>query len=461
MKKIFVTVLVVMTTSCASHVQHQNQQFDIPDSWATEQEKNVMNINYWWSQFNDPVLMSFINEAQKNNPSVSKSLALIDKARADNNDAYENYFPSVTSSFSYTKNSDLKAGATKNNIRNAALDSSWELDLFGRIRKSNDVTRSYLSARRMDELYVRLSLISEVARTYFDYKFCRLKLQQYENVANSYSVTNKLMSLRVDSGLDAKSDFSLAKASLAENKNNIIEQNLQCESDINSLSELVGEDYKSVNKKLDDADYHLPNIIGFNIIRVPSSLIRERPDILSAEDELKASGLQVDLAKLERWPDISIGSSLSLEKSKNSSTSIWGIGPVIKIPLLNVDNINGDIARAHANEEIATANYHAVVAAALKEVNQDLIELNSNQKQLELSIVMAQEYRDYFDAINEKWKIGSAAMLELETSRRQYISAEISNLEIEKNRINAWIRLYKAVGGGWVNNEDVISESFK
>ena len=183
---------------------------------------------------------------------------------------------------------------------------------------------------------------------------------------------------------------------------------------------------------------------------VPANLLRQRPDVASAERSLASGSALIGVAEAARYPSFTLSGALSLSAASGSALQApWSFGPAVTLPLFNGGKIDAGVKSARADYDAALAVYRQSVRNAVKEVEQALVRLDSMAQREQEAQKSADGYRYYLAASEENWRVGRGSLLDLETSRRSAISAQVSRLQLQQNRLDYWIALYKAMGGGW------------
>jgi outer membrane protein, multidrug efflux system len=452
--RLLILSAIVILSSCAS-VGHDYRQPEtqLPLNWQSPQNGKLTDLNVWWSSFNDPALNTLLEAAQKDNPSLSKAVAAIEKSRANSASVNANFLPRVdaaavgTSSGSFMNGEPY--GSISGHTSSAQLDSSWEIDLFGKNRRSAESAAAQVQAREADWHDARVSLASEVAARYIDYRACRLKQKYYDEQAESQSKTSDLTMLMANAGFTAPADARLAEASAANIRSTALGQKTECEVLVKTLVALTGMTDSSVHQTLGQDAVSLPQTEGLSVSSVPADLLRQRPDLVSAERSLASASALIGVAEAGHYPSFSLTGNVALQVASGTTTAPWSFGPTLSLPIFSGGRVKAAVKSARADFDSALASYKQVVRDAVKEVEQSLVRLDTIAQREQETGKSAEGYRTYLAATEQSWRVGRTSLIDLETARRLSINAEISLLELQQNRLQYWIALYKAVGGGW------------
>lgn len=408
----------------------------------------------WWQQFDDPTVAQLIALAEADGPSLVKAWAGIEKARATLTSARAAGLPSVDGNTSLTKarQQSMLGSMATSTTRSAGLDAGWEIDLFAKVRRNSEAATARADARVADWHDARVSLAAEVADTYVQYRACGLLVNAYERERASTADTEKATAAAVRAGFSAQSDAALARASLASATSTLLLQSAQCNLLVKSLVDLTGRDELALRSLLSgtQGEGRLPIPAGLEVQSVPINVLRQRPDLASLEREVAASNAEIGAAQADRYPSLSLSGSISVSAAAGaSSLTTWSFGPSLSIPLFDAGKRRAAVDMAQAGYLIALADFRQGVRTAVKEVETSLVNLDSTARRAEEAERAAADYRRYFRAIEANWRAGGESLLTLEEARRSALSAQISLITLQRDRVEYWIALYKALGGSW------------
>lgn len=412
---------------------------------------STASMEQWWQQFDEPVLDQLIRQAEAGSTSLARAWANIEKARATLATAEASGLPSASGSASLTRarQQPLSPPAMTTTTRSAGSDASWEIDLFGKVRRNAEAGRARIEARIDDWHDARVSLAAEVADTYVQYRACGLLARAYEHELTSTADTEKAIAAAVRAGFNAPSEAALARASVASVRSTLIAQRAQCELLVKSLVDLTGSEEPALRGLLQSST-RLPQPRVIDVRSVPAEALRQRPDLASLERELAAASAEIGAARADLYPSLTLSGSVSVSAvSGSSSVTTWAFGPSLSVPLFDGGRRRAAVSSAQASHALALASWRQGVRTVVKEVEQALVNLDAGARRTEDAERAAEEYRRYFHAIEVNWRAGNDSLLTLEEARRSALSAEISLLTLQQNRVQYWIALYKALGGGW------------
>jgi multidrug efflux system outer membrane protein len=354
--------------------------------------------------------------------------------------------PAVSANASASRARQLNAAA--NTTSTASMDASWELDLFGKVRRGVESADSKVQARGIDWHDARVSLAAEVATNYVKYRACVQLVDTYVQELGSTTETAKATESLVRAGLSAGNDAALARASRASTTSTLQEQRSQCELLVKSLGNLTGMPDAALRQLLGEGAA-LPAITALVVQAVPAEVVRQRPDVASRERDLAAASASIGVAQAKRYPSLSLAGSIGFSTSGETSSNTWSFGPSLSLPLLDGGARRAAVESARASYEIAYAQWRSTVRDAVTEVEKTLVQLdNTSQRAVEAENA-AREYRSYLAGVDAERRAGSASLLTFEEARRQALAAQVELIGLQRDNVVYWIALYKALGGGW------------
>lgn len=448
----------VALCSCALQPPYQAPQDATAKTWqaARPHGGKVENLVDWWQKFDDPAVAELIRLAEAGSPTLAKAVARIDGARATLASSNADAWPTLTGSGSVSRaKSVVSLGNTSltslTTTRSVGADASWEIDLFRKNRSARESSQAQLDARIDDWHDARVSLAAEVVDDYVQYRACRQLARAYQQSAASYAQTAKTTRIAVGAGLSPASDGYLAEASTASATATATQQNVTCEELVKSLVALTGADEGTLRSSIDRPNApELPEPAAFRVESVPADLLRQRPDLASSERALASAYADIGQARAERLPSLSLTGSGSISAT-NLSAPVpgWSFGPSLSVPLFDAGKRKAAVDSARASYATQLATYRSAVLTAVKEVEVALVDLDGAARRSDDARRAAEQYRLYERATETNWHAGFDTLLTLEQARRSLTSAEITQIELQRDRVRSWIALYKALGGGW------------
>jgi NodT family efflux transporter outer membrane factor (OMF) lipoprotein len=416
---------------------------------------SVTDLSQWWQQQNDPLLVELIDAAQAVSPTVATAVTRIQQSRATRISAQAALGPKLDGTASVVRTNTqepLPLGTTTQGV----LQATWEADLFGGNRATSAAALARLQGAQANWHDARVSVAAEVANDYYDLRTCNKLVIVTQSDADSRRETSRLSDLAANAGFQAPATAALARASAAEGAGRVAQQRALCELDVKALVALTAIDEPTLRRKI--AESAEPDLAraAIAVDSLPARTLTQRPDVFIAEREVAAASADVGNAQAQRYPQLSLSGSVGVARfvSQGVSTDLnaWSIGPVsLSLPIFDggVRRANIDLAKARYDEAVVT--YRSTVRQAVREVEEALVNLQSIAERSEHARVAVEGYTASFNGTESLYRNGLASLVDLEDTRRQRLAAELNAVSLERDRMAAWIALYRAAGGGWRN----------
>lgn len=430
---------------------------------------NLENLKKWWQGFQDPVLNQLLSAAQEVNSSVMDAKSRIAQSRANLVGADSALLPTLDFSGGGKRSSASFGGSPFVwNQLPAGLQSSWEIDLFGGLARQEEAAQNQLESRHAAWHDARVSVAAEVANAYVDYRYCEMQVKIRQNDTASKLESARLSEIASQAGLKAASDIELLNASVAEGKHLLVQQQSQCKKAIQGLVAMTGLPEEKMNFLLTQNPTQiaqLPTPPTFNIDAIPANVLLQRPDIASAERDVAEASAKIGVEQAKRFPKLSLSGNITptLQNINGAAfflAQTWSFGPTLSLPLFDAGKRAADVELARVQYEAAENKFQYKVRTAVKEVEEALIRLNSVSQRLPEVKKSLNHFHHHFDAMQNLYQAGLGNLIDIETSRRNVLSAEMTLKELEKERVSAWIALYRSAGGSW-SDDNSQSETTK
>ena len=421
------------------------------------------NLSQWWMLQHDPLLVELIEAAQIVSPSVITARSNIAQAQATRAVSEAALLPKLDAGANISRSLAAPINRTTvpplTNFGQLALQTSWELDLFGQNQASLDADKERLKGVEALWHDARVSVAAEVALQYYTLRACENLLGVARADARSRAETARLTDLVTRAGFGAPATAALARASAAESSSRVTQQRAQCEVDLKTLVALTAFAEPLLRQKLAQTSAATP-LQGFSglaaISAIPAEVITQRPDVYNAARAVAAASFEVGSAQARRYPRLSIAGSIAANQSSargfTQRFDTWSIGPLaLTVPLFDGGASYANLESAKARYEEAAGKYHGTVRQAVREVEEALTRLQSAADRGDDTAVAAQGYGASFAGTEARYKAGLASLVELEEARRTLLSAQSAVVNLQQEHRSAWIALYRALGGGWTS----------
>jgi outer membrane protein, multidrug efflux system len=426
-----------------------------PAQWQAPlpHEGSITDLSRWWQQFDDPLLAELISSAQTASPSLASARSRIEQARATRVASGAALGPSASVGASASRGKqDLSAPV--GTALGASLQASWELDLFGANAAGRDAAQARLDGAQASWHDARVSVAAEVASSYLALRACEAQLAQTQLDSRSRSETARLTELTAKAGFQAPANASLARASAAQGNANLAQQRAACELGVKGLVALTGLPEPTLRERLAATTARIPQPASIAVNRVPAEALAQRPDVVAAGRELVAASADVSQAQAQRLPSISLAGNIGPARFETGAGSLsgtlWSIGPVaVSLPLFDGGRRRANADAAQARYDEAVAVYQGRLRNSVREVEEALVRLQSTAERNGDAQTASEGFEASYRATEARFKGGLASLFELEDSRRTAVQAQAALIDLQRERVAAWIALYRALGGGW------------
>lgn len=452
-------MLALMGTGCTLGPDYVRPGLDVPSAWRVEAgESKALADTAWWAQFNDPVLDGLIDTALKENKDLLIAAKRVEEFEARYGIVRADLFPQVGAGASYTREqvtreAENKPGpgvATLTETYSTSLNAAWEIDLWGRIRRSTEAARAQLLATEEARRGVILSLVSNVASAYVNLRGLDRQLEIARDTAKSREESFRIFQERYDGGIISLLELTQNKSQYEEALSRIppIEKAIALQE--NGLSVLLGHNPGAIPRGL-AIDALTPPAVAAGM---PSDLLERRPDVLQAEQALVAANAQIGVAKAAYFPAISLTglfgfASDDLTDLFRSSAQVWNYSAPLTMPIFTAGKLAGNVRAAEAVQQQALIGYMQAVENAFREVNDALADQRQTDLQLAALGRQVESLRQYDEIARLRYDEGYTDFLTVLDAERSLFNAELSHTQTRVQFHQARIGLYKAVGGGW------------
>jgi multidrug efflux system outer membrane protein len=455
----FISLLTLSTvlTACIVGPDYQRPSTDTEDRFRmTEGASDLPSLANlpWWDLLRDEQLQQLIRTALEHNWDLQRTVASIDEFRARALIAQTDYLPQITAAANAPAGRSavfLFPGFASPFNYYLLGNLSWEIDLWGRIKRSTEAARADLLSKKENRRAVTIQLVSAVAEAYFNLLQLDLQLDIAERTLRSWEESVRIAQARLRQGMTSKLDsdqFEAERANAAARTADLHRQMVQAE---NQLSVLLGRKPFAVGRGRSlDEQIVAPDVPP----GLPSELLQRRPDLLVAERQLAAATARIGAAKAERFPRITLTGlaglahpELSLIFTEASSFGVAGAG--LAAPLFNAQLLGFQQEAVEAQSKQALAQYRQTVLTAFREVEDSLIAVRTARIQSEAQHQQVTALQSALKLAELRYKGGLANYLDVLVARRSLFEAELAWTGTRRFVLASIVQLYRALGGGW------------
>ena len=464
--------LVVLMAGCSMGPDYARKDRSGEDAWrmAPATSESVANLP-WWELLKDSELQRLIRTALEENQDVRTAAASIEEFQAQLVISRFDLAPSLGyGGQAFVYNSERNAvgiplgggsgvfipgqgGSTLSN-ESAYAGLKWEVDIWGRIRRSIEATRAQLLSRQEGQRAIILGLVGAVAEAYFDLRQLDLQIEITRRTLKAWDDTVRISRIKLDQGAISKLDldrFEAERANAAAQLADLERQTVQKE---NQISLLLGRKPAQISRGVALTEQMMPPEIPAGL---PSDLLRRRPDILQAEQDVMAATANIGVAQASRFPQLSLTGALGVANPQINSFAP-GVGftqfasASVAGPLLNATSLGYQVTVAEARTKQASLQYEKAIVTAFREVEDALIATQKSREQRTAQEIQVTALRSAFELADLRYKGGRASYLDVLTAQRSLFDAELALARTRRTQLVSVVQLYKALGGGWSPN---------
>ena len=453
--------LLLVLGGCAAGPDYERPELEVPEKYIQPVQQGESFANTpWWELFEDPQLQELIRIALEENQDLGIAAARVEEFRAVLGVTRADQFPTVdiTATGAQTEGSDnvfpgSVPGFGNDKVENYRLsaDVFWELDLFGRLRRSTEAARAQLLATEEAQRSITISLVASVASSYMLLRDLDAQLEIARRTESTRTDSLGIIQARFDKGTVPKLDVNQAEIELAVASAAVAAAERAVTQTENALAVLLGRNPGAIPRGLALEQQTLPPGIPSGL---PSELLQRRPDVLASEAELAAQTARIGIAQAARWPSLSLTGALGFESDDlstltDSGSDFWSAGLGIVQPLFNAGRNRSRVEAEEARTEQALLAYEQTVQRAFREVEDALVAVRTYRAEHEARRRQVAAARSAATLSRARYDGGVTSYLEVLDTERSLFNAELTESQTLRLYINAIIELYKALGGGW------------
>ncbi|MGI9307764.1 MAG: efflux transporter outer membrane subunit [Gammaproteobacteria bacterium] len=453
---------VLVLAGCAIGPDYEEPEVPVPEAYRepVESGKSIANLR-WWELFQNDDLNELIEVALENNKDLDIALARVEEVRARLGFVRADQWPQLGGGAGAQRGNTIPGtqvptGASVENLYVLGASLSFEIDIWGKLRRATEAARADLLATTETRNVVIITLVSDVASVYL------LLLDLDERlVISARTVETRLESLRIiqaryDMGTVPLIDVNQAQVELFDAEAELVSVERERQQAENLLSVLIGQNPGPIIRNAPGNRKLFPPVIP---VGLPSDLLARRPDVRQASQQLASETAQIGVAMAQRLPSLSLTGLLGLASNDlseliSSDNEAWNIGAQLAGPIFDAGKTKSQVEAQRARAQAALANYELTVLRAFQEVEDSLVAIRTyraealaREKQVEAALSGAELSRARYDG-------GVTSYLEVLESERSLFRAELTESATRREQLVSVVTLYKALGGGWIGEEE-------
>jgi multidrug efflux system outer membrane protein len=449
---------------CAVGPSYHEPTQPVPDHFGNASQPGIGEaevIAQFWTLLNDPLLDRLVSDALAANKDLAQAAGNLQASRAAARFTGFDAFPTVTAGGSYTRtlqSSHQLPGATHDqrtiDTYDLGFDATWELDLFGRVRREKEAAHADAGAAEATLRDAIVSVTAEVARNYCVLRGLQDQLAVAERNQVNQRQTLDLTQVRLDAGRGTQLDVARAAAQLATTEASIPPLRISIATTIHRLSVLTGRQPTELLPEL-SASSPMPTLPPLNAIGGPEVLLRRRPDVRIAERNLAAATARIGVSVADLFPRITLIGSASYDSGTwrdvgSADSQSYVLGPSITWAAFDLGRVRAQIGIAHARTDVALAAYQAAVLNALEDTENSLVSFGESQRRETTLERAATQSTTAARLARQRFEGGLTDFLSVLQAERDALAAQDSLAQGRTQTATSLIAVYKALGGGWM-----------
>ncbi|MBY0473663.1 MAG: efflux transporter outer membrane subunit [Nitrosomonas sp.] len=449
---------ILLLTACAMGPDFIRPQVDTAEKFRlSEMEAESIANLQWWELLQDETLQQLIRQALQENKDLKRAIASVEEFEARSRIAFMDFVPNMEISgnapaFGTLGGFKIPGFPTPYNYFGQTT-LNWELDIWGRIRRSNEAARAELMAREENRRAIILTLISAVAQSYFDLLQFDIQLEIAHRALASWEESVAISRAQLQGGIISRLDLDQFQAERANAASRVAELERRMVQKENELSVLLGRNPVSIARGRILTEQAIPPEVPAGL---PSELLQRRPDILQAEQTLAAANARIGVAQAARFPKLSITGFLGVASPALSnlllSGSEFGVGGLgLAGPLLNAQSLGYEQRVAEAQARQAFAQYEQTILIAFKEVEDALVAIRTVNEQIKAQQQQVEALHSALHVADLRYQGGITSYVDVLLAKRTLFDAEFSLSATQRLHLVSIVQLYNALGGGWAS----------
>jgi len=446
-------ILALALAACAVGPDYQRPEAVVSAAykeavgWKTAEPRDEASRGDWWEIFGDPQLSALIASIDFSNQNVLLAEARFRQAQAFAAQSRAALFPTLDADASITRS--RSAGAVSDN-RSVALNSSWEIDLWGRLRRALESSAANAQASAADLAAARLSAQAELASNYFQLRVLDAQKQLLDDTVTGFDKSLELTRNRYAAGVAAKVDVVQAETQLKSTLAQSIDTGVQRAQLEHAIAILVGK----LPSELSIAPVPLAVTMPRIPLGLPSELLERRPDVAAAERRAAAANAQIGVAKAAYFPSLTLSASGGFRSANaadlfTAPSRFWSIGPALAQSVFDAGLRRAQTEQAIAAYDATVAEYRQAVLAGFQEVEDNLAALRILEEEAKVQDEAVRAARESVVLTTNQYKAGIVSYINVVTVQTTQLSNERTAVGILGRRLVAAATLVKALGGGW------------
>jgi multidrug efflux system outer membrane protein len=463
--RLFATTLIFASLAGCMTVgpDYQRPQVETPEQWPGATANEAVSAT-WWKAYGDPVLEQMIDEALVHNLDLRRAIARVDEARAALGITRADQYPGVSANASASRNRASQEAVLsippgtdpKYSDYRATLNASYEIDFWGKYRRATEAARAELLGSQFNREAVRLALITDVARNYFNLRALDAQVAITRRTVSTRQASTALQRIRFEAGVASEFELRQVEAEAAQAQALLPTIEGQLAAQETALSVLLGRSPRAIvghpveRGAAMDALTVPPSVPS----GLPSEILERRPDLRQAEQSLVAANARIGLAKAAYYPSISLTGFFGAESTTLSSlfdaqARVWQFAGSAAQTVFDAGRTRSQVGVAEARQQQALAQYQSAIQNAFKDALDALVIKRKARESMEAEQLRIDALQSSMKLAQLRYDNGIASLLDVLIAERALLDAQLNHVEAQRAQLAATADLFKALGGGW------------
>ena len=465
--RMLAALVAVAVAGCTVGPDYVRPGVDTPTAWRIDYPKAAAVANTrWWEQFGDPVLNNLIETALRENRDVRIAAARVDQFAGALVSTRSQLYPQIGYGADVSRARSSRVGVPPLppgadpyfTLYQASLGASWQIDLFGRVRRLSEAAQAQVYASEQAQRGVVLTLVTSVASSYVALRALDRQLEIAKATAANFGETLRIFNLRFKRGIVSQTEVSQVESQYQQALAAIPAISQQIAAQENLISILLGRNPGPIPRGK-SIDQLVAPLIPADL---PSALLQRRPDILQAEQNLVAANANIGAARAQYYPTISLTGALGSISTAfgnflTGPASAWQLAAGITGPIFTAGAIEGQVRSAEGAQQQALFAYEQTILNAFRETNDALAGSGNRADEAAVQAKRVVSLREFARLSRLRFDSGLASYLDVLVAENELFAAELATVRTQADSYVQLVSVYQAMGGGWVDLADSIT----
>jgi multidrug efflux system outer membrane protein len=462
--RLLVVIASLLLTACSIGPDYVRPTVATPPQWRLDYEAAAcLADTAWWQGFEDPALNGLIETALKENLDLQVAAARVDQYLGQLQTTRAEFFPQIGAAGSASRQDETETGLIPGdngpyNYYQGTVNATWEIDLWGRIRRANEAARADLLASEEGRRAVVLSLTANTASAYLALRGFDRQLEIARDTEKAYAESLRIFQLRHKYGTVSQLEVSQVESQYESARQAVPQYEAAVARSENLLNVLLGHNPGPIPRGKTIDELAVPGIPS----GLPSELLERRPDILQAEQQLIAANARIGVARALYFPRLSLTgafgtASIHSDELFKGPSEVWQISGDVLAPIFTFGAIEGQVKASEAQQKQALFNYRQTILKAFRDVEDALVNTTKGREQLAAQTRQVAALSTYARLAKLQYEAGKTSYLQVLDADRALFSGQLTQVLTQTVTLGALVDVYRAMGGGWVDVADQIA----